>query len=108
MKSAILFICIAILSSITSCTLTPAQQNAAVKIANVAVSRLDKNNKVTPAEREIIKLGVLAATSPKDRNTDTLIANASNILNALVARGAIDQKSADDIDAVLALASLVF
>jgi len=106
MKNIISIIILA--ACLTQCTLTPTQQVAAVKIANVAISRLDKNSKITQAEREIIKRGVLAATSPKDRTTDALIADASDILNAAVARGAVDQKTADDIDAVLALASLVF
>ncbi len=99
-------ISIAILAA--SCTLTPTQQNTAVKIANVAISKLDKNNKITAEERSIIERGVRAATNPKDRTTDALIESASSVLTAAVNRGAVDQKAADDIDAVLALAGLIF
>jgi hypothetical protein len=103
---AVIILCV--IGMCASCAMTTSQQNATVLVAEKAVKRLDKNNKILPSELELIKLGVLAATSPKDRDTDARIKAASLAINAAVERGAIDQKTADDIDLLLALASLAF
>ena len=105
MKSLIKLLIIISIALIPSCTLTPSQQKVAIATANFAITKLDKNKKISETDRNIIIAGVKAAIDPDSRTKLALIQDASLILNRLVEDGTVKQEDADAIDLALSLGS---